>query len=305
MPFSAFARFGNGFRFSSKPPAGQIIYETLREGMGETYDTDFNSRPQARLYAQAMCLSAAQYETERAGNNQRPRTANELLPALERDHQIVPRFGATKHERRQVLAARDIVTRGPRQGAVEEALINLLGDDFIAYEPTPASDAAAWPSSPGSIGVFSRPGAQQKLFRIDTNVSTTGTPVTVSFVSLGGTDAPMPGEEYTVDPNPRSPRIEKITIDSVSGSTLQATFAKAHPLGTLAARPYPLWTSTKRYNRIIVTLAAATDPETRRKINEQMKRQLRGVSQWCIVSNEGAFVLDSPTRGILDATGLA
>ena len=49
---------------------------------------------------------------------------------------------------------------------------------------------------------------------------------------------------------------------------------------------------------------AATDPETRRKINEQMKRQLRGVSQWCIVSNEGSFRLGHVTRARLDCTRL-
>lgn len=297
MPFSAFARFGNGFRFSGKKPAGQVIYETLSEGMGTTYDLENGVRQRARLFAQAMCLSAAQYETERAGNNQNPLTANELLPALERDYQVVPRFDATKHERRQVLAARRIVTRGPRQEAVEDALRALLGDDFIAYEPVSTADAVTWPPSPGDVGVFAAPGTQGKLLRIDANVSTTGVALSVPFVSLGGTDAPMAGETYTVEPDSRSPRIEQITVASVSGGSLVATFTKSHPIGAIAVRPLPLWISSKRRNRIVVSPAAANDPETRRKINEQMKRQLRGVSQWWIV-REGEFDTSDPALSL-------
>lgn len=305
MSFSAFKRFGNGFRFSGKPPVGQVIYETLRDNMGSTYDRSFDGRQQARLFAQAMCLSASHYETERAGNNQNPLTADELLPALERDYQVVPAFGATKSERRRVLAARRLTTRGPRREAVEDALRTLLGSAFIAYEPTDIADAVTFPASPGDVGVFARAGAQKKLFRLNQPVSLTGIPRSVAFTSLGGTDAPMAGETYCVDPDTRHPSIEKITIASVTGSSLVATFAKPHALGALAVRPHPIWVSSKRYNRIVVTFAAAADPETRRKINEQMKRQLRGVSQWCIVSNAGRFHFGSATRARLSATPLA
>lgn len=305
MPFSAFARFGNGFRFSGKQPVGQTIYESLRDGMGAAYEEDFDGRQQARLFAQAMCLSAAQYEVERAGNQQNPLTADELLPALERDYQVVPRYTDTKNERRRVLDARRKVTRGSRAEAVEDALRTLLGDAFIAYEPTPAADAVVWPATMDEVGVFARAGAQKKVFRLNAPVVTTGVAKTVSYTSIGGTDAPLAGEFYTVDPDSRCPSIEKILLTAATPTTITAVFTKAHRIGAVAARPHPLIVSTKRYNRIVVTLAAATDPETRRKIAAQMRRQLRGVSRWCIVSDEGTFLLDDPDRGILDATGLA
>lgn len=305
MAFSGFKRFGNGFRFSGKKPVGQVIYETMRDNMGSTYDVSFDARAQLRLFTQAMCLSASHYETERAGNNQNPLTADELLPALERDYQVVPAFGSTKSERRRVLAARRLTTRGPRREAVEDALRTLLGSAFVAYEPTDMAAAVTWPASPGDVGVFAREGAQKKLFKLNSHVSVTGVPRTMGFTALGGTDAPMAGETYCVDPDTRHPSIEKITIASVAGSSLVATFTKPHAAGALAVRPHPIWISSKRYNRVIVTFAAATDPETRRKINEQMKRQLRGVSQWCIVSNAGTFHFGSATRARLSATPLA
>lgn len=304
MAFSNFNRFGNGFRFSSKKPHGQAVYETLRESMGDAYSKEDGGRQQARLYAQAMCLGAAQYELDRAANNQNPLTATELLPVLERDYQVIPPFDATLGDRRRTLAARRLTTRGPRREAIEDALRTLLGSDFVAYEPTPIADAVSWPATPGSIGTFAAAGAQKKVLRLAAAVSRTGITLTVPFVSLGGTDAPIAGESYTVDPDTRCPNIEKITLISVTGPNLQAVFTRPHASGAIATRPHPAIFSTKRYNRIVVTPAAATNPETRRRINEQMKRQLRGVSRWCIVSNSGTFVLDSPTRGILDATGL-
>lgn len=304
MPFSAFARFGNGFRFSSKPPAGQSIYETLRDSMGDTYDVDFNARPQVRLYCQAMCLSAAQYEFERAEKNQNPSTADELLPTLERDYQVIPPFDATKHERRVVLAARRLVTRGPRREAVEDALRTLLGDDFIAYETTEVADAVTWPSVPGDVGVFARSGTQKKLFRLAVPISLTSIPLTVGFASLAGTDAPIAGEEYTVDPDSRNPHTEKITIAAATASAITATFTKPHVTGAIATRPHPVLISSKRYSRVVVSFAAATNPETRRKINEQMRRQLRGVSQWCI-AQEGTFRLGHATRARLSSTRLS
>jgi hypothetical protein len=305
MPFSYYNRFGNGFRFSSRKSHGLAIYETLRDSMGAAYNTATGGIQQARLYAQAMCLAAAQYELDRAANNQNPMTATELLPVLERDYQIIPPFSATLSERRRVVAARRLTTRGPRTEAVEDALRTLLGDAFIAYEPTATTVLETFPSNPSDIGTFAGAGAQKKLFTIDTSVSITQVPVTVPFTSLAGTGAPIAGEEYTVGPDSRDPNIEKITITSVSGSNLTATFTKPHMPGTVGVRPHPLWISSKRYNRIVVTFAAATDPETRRKINELMKRQLRGVSQWCIVSNEGTFRFGHATRARLNATRLA
>lgn len=305
MKFSAFAGFNAGFGFSSRPPHGQLIYEAMRDSMGDTYETSFDGLQQARLYAQARCIGDAQYQLDRAANNRNPLKATELLPSLERDYQIAPAYGSTLAERRSVVAARALTTRGPRREAVEDALLTLLGDDFTSYEPTETADVATFPAAPGDVGVFARLGAQKKVFSIDSNVSNTGAPLAVSFTSIGGTDAPIAGETYTVGPDSRDPNIEKITIESVSGSSLTATFSRPHARGTLSVRPHPLWISSKRYSRIVVSFAAATDPETRRKINEVMRRQLRGVSQWCIVSDEGAFRFGHATRARLNATPLA
>ena len=65
----------------------------------------------------------------------------------------------------------------------------------------------------------------------------------------------------------------------------QATFTKAHDVGaSVIAGNFPYWWSTARLSWIVVTAAAAKDPETRRKVDDYMRRAARGVSQWAIVS---------------------
>jgi hypothetical protein len=304
MPrFSAFTPFGH-LAFSGKPSHGESIYRTLRDNFGDVFTTDFNSVQQARLYAQAMCLAASQYTLDRAYNNRTPAKATELLPALEKDHQVIPSPRSTLNQRRAYLSAFQKIGRGNRREAVEDALRTLLGSAFIRYTTTAPADIVATPASPEIPGVFAGPGAKKKVFAITQDVVPTLSVavLTVPFTSLGGTEAPMVGEKYCVDPDSRSPNIEQITITGVGPGTISAIFLRAHAAGTLAVRPHPYWISNQRVNTIVVTQAAAQDPETRRKINELMARIARSVSIWQIVqgTTTGFFTSDDPVLGLPD-----
>lgn len=302
MGFSAFHRFNGGFRFSSRKPHGRAIYEALKASQGDTYEESFDGRQSARLYAAAMALAAAKYQIDRAINNASPLTATELLPQIERDYQIVPGFAQTMQERRIVADARRRVTRGSRRESVEDALRTLLGSDFIAYETTDSSERSVWPAQPGDVGAFKRVGSPKKGFRLTQNVRRVGEPFTVGIVAIEGLELPVPGETYTVETDTRHPYIEKITISAATSSSITATFTKPHLFGAFAMSPLPVWTSHQRYSRIVVKAVAARSPETRRKVNEVMARMLRGVSRWCIVSNEGTFRLGNASRARLDST---
>jgi hypothetical protein len=304
MPlFSAFTPFGH-FAFSSKPSHGESIYKTLRNNFGDVFGTDFDSNlEQARLYAQAMCLASSQYQLDRAANNRKPLTATELLGALERDYQVVPPPKATLHERRVYLAALQRISRGNRREAMEDALRTLLGSDFIEYRTTRRADIVATPGSVGVPGVFLGPGAKKKVFSIDVAISTVGFafPLTVPITSLGGTDAPTVGEIYCVDPDPRR-SIDQISIEGVGPGTITTRFTQPHEPGCLAVRPHPYWSSNQRVDTVVVTMAAATNTETRRKIDELMARAVRGVSTWQIIqgTTPGFFTSDDPVLGLPD-----
>lgn len=304
MGFSAFHRFNGGFRFSSRAPHGRRIYEALKASQGDSYEESFDGIQSARIYAAAMSMAAAQYQIDRALNNANPLTATELLPQLERDYQVVPSYLQTLQERRVVVDARRKVTRGSRREAVEDALRSLLGAQFIAYVTTEPGDRNPWPTFPGDVGSFKRAGAPKKVFRLAQRVISLGAPVTVPITTVDGFELPLVGETYSVEPDSRHPYCEKITIAASTSTTITATFAQPHSSGAVAVTPHPVWISGQRYSRIVVTAAAARNPETRRKVNEAMARMLRGVSSWCIVSNEGTFRLDHATRAKLGSTRL-
>jgi len=299
MPkFSAFTPFGM-LAFSSKPSHAEAIYRTLIDGDGDTFDVTGNQDD--RRYAAAMVLASAQYQLDRAGNNRSPKRATELLGLLERDFRVVTAPNATLPERRAILTARALVTRGARFESVQAALFALLGSDLIAYDTTSVVDAVALPSVPGSVGVFARPGTQKKTLQFPKAVSIIGEPITIAYELIGDSADPINGEQFCVDPDPRR-NIENVTVSDVGNGMLTATFTRSHEPGTVATRPHPFWISSKRYARVLVSVAAAKDPETRRQINEIMARMARGVSQWCIAHNAGVFTSDDPVLGLTDCT---
>jgi hypothetical protein len=296
----AFSLFGHR-AFSSKPTHGRSIYESMLDSQGDAYNKDFNGLQQARLYAQAICLASAQYALDRAGNNRNPATATELLAKLEDDFQVVPPPTATLPQRRAFLSALVRISHGNSQSAIEGALSLLLGSDFFSYTH---SAAAPWPPSPGTVGVFAAAGSEIKQFTITPAISITGTPITVGYTLNSESNAPMAGETYCVDPDPRR-ATEQIAILATHTGTITATFTRAHEPGTLATRPYPLWISKRRHSSITTTVAAATDPEKRRMINELMAKAARGVSTWQIVHNAGVCTSDDPILGLSDCTAVS
>lgn len=297
MPlYSAFTGYGH-LAYSSRTPRAQVVYESLREGMGDLYDETFDGIQQGRLYAQAMCIASAQLQLERAANNANPSKATELLALLEQDYQVTPEYGATLEERRAELAARAEASKGCSRTVVEAALSNLLGSDFVDFITVPdPEDVVTWPSSPGTVGVFAAAGAQKKSFVIAPAVSITLTPITVGYTTIAGSEKPIAGESYTVDPDSRGAP-ERVTILSSTATTITATFTTAHEPGTVATTPHPMWISNQRYNLIRVTRSCAQDPVKVRKINELMARMLRGVSQWGISTTLGFLTPDDPVLG--------
>lgn len=289
------------------------IYQALRnsfigpdgDSTFRTDDASIRGEPgvfQALLWASATAMAMAKEQLERAGANRNPATATELLALLERDYQVAPPYNATIEERQAYLAARAAVAKGASADVIEEALSNMLGEDFVAYQTVSAEAAELWPASPGDVGVFDAPNTERKTLTILDPVSTTGVEKAVRYELIGGSNPPIAGERFCFDPNARSPNIESVEITSVTDTHITATFTKPHNPHTLACRPHPIWLSSKRYNIIVLKFAAATDESVRHRVNEYMSRALRGVSQWCIVSNEGSLLLGHQTRARLGAT---
>ena len=294
----AFGLWGH-WAFSSRKTHGRALYEAALDAQGDAYSKDFSSLEQGKQYARAIVFATVQYQLDRALNNRNPAKATDLLGRLEQDFQVTPGPNDTLPQRRSFLAALAMVSQGNSRGVIEAALSAILGSDFVSY--TPGTSGSPWPSSPGTVGVFSN--SVPKNLVINDAVSRLGSPISVSYSVVGESDLPISGETYTVDPDPRR-SIEQITITALTSTHLTASFSKAHDPGTAAVRPYNLWASPQRLSLIVVSLAAAKDPEKRRKVNELMARATRGVSQWSIVSDQGTLNLNTTGRDLLGCTKL-
>ncbi len=297
MLFSEFSPFGH-FAFSGRIPKGQRVYESMRESLGGNYAEDRGGIQMARLYAQAMGIASALYTLERAGNNAVPRKTTELLAEAEREWGIIPAPTATLKQRRSALAARRLLPRGARREAIENALLELLGADFVAYFGATTPPHITWGGE--GVGNFAKPGSPRKLVRIVAAIAAgLGAPQTVTYAPLrSGDPLPdlLPGEQLCVDPGVLP---ETVVISARDGEQFTATFTKPHDPNTVATTQLmPFWGSSARINIVQVSSAAAASPAKRQQINDLMRRMLRGVSTWHIVDQSGPFTVGVGKLGI-------
>ena len=302
MPrFSAFTRFGH-LRFSSKPPPAKPIYESIVAslgGDGKNFAIVPGSRQDATAYAQAMGLARARLTIQRAGNQKFPSKVTDLIAVREEEYGIVPSATATMSQRRAALVAAKLLPLGASQTVVENALRGLLGADFLAFRPTTTAEAVSWPTNLGDQPMnLQAPSVPRKLFKTIDSVPAPGTlrirahQIAVPTAPGSNTNAPLFGDMMVWDPE-NDARTEKLFLETTTNLgggvwVLQSTFASAHDPGvTVTTQPYPMWTSSKRHSLVVLTNAAASDPDRRRQVNELMAKILRGVSTWDITDGSG------------------
>ena len=310
MKFSAFAPFGM-WAFSSKPTHAESFYRAMIASMGNvpgssetkgTISTAPGTRMEAKIYADSMTLARARYTLEHAGAQMLPEQLTEMLPVREGELKIVPGYRETTDERRDTVAARLLLARGAAQSEVENALQTLLPDDFLLYRPTPIAEAVQWPAALGDQPQnLQLPTVPRKLIRLTMPISMgLGAPqnVTWEFVDPDNQTPLLIGDEFVVDTGDLSVA-EKVTILDLD-IFLLATFNNPHASGAICTTaPFPIWTSTKRLNLIVLTGPAAADADTRRRVDEQLRRQLRGPSTWAIAgeSSPGSSTVGPFTVG--------
>ncbi len=306
MPlFSAFTKFGNGFAFSGAPAHGETIFRSMISNIGvESLSTEEGTRMRAFCYAQAMQAARVLYTLEHAGYQLDPLKVCEMLALREAEYGIIPGPNDSIDERRATLAARLLAPKGGAFNTIKNALITLLGDDFVQYIPTTYADSVLYPASLGDQPMNLAPANRlPKLLTIDTTISTgLGAPQWVVYTqrelapvpdSTVAPRQPLVGETFVIEPG-HNTQHETVTIlafrEQIPGFLeLQATFNNPHSAGVLASNiAYPYWLSTKRLNLVVMEALAATDAETRRKTNELMERMVRCVSTWYLVQESAS-----------------
>jgi hypothetical protein len=306
MPLlSAFTPCGF-LELADEPSHAETLYGMMIGGLGGEYDVSEGSRMEAFCYASAMQLAEARYTLEHAGLQISPHYVDEMMADRELEYGITAGPSDTLWTRRAVLAARKVLPRGARREAVVDALQTLLGDGFVFYRTTKPAEILNWPSALGDQPQnLQLPGVPRKLISITPTISIgLGAPQEVTYTRLDTTQSELlVGDDLVVEPEILG-RAEVVTVEAVVAPPLgpyafTATFDQAHEPGCLATtQPFPAWVGSQRFALIIVTAAAATNPETRRKIDELMQRVARGVSTWAIVAQSGAGTAGPFTIGV-------
>lgn len=308
MLFSAFARFGH-FRFTGKPPVGQVIYRSLREalGAGENLGEDTFTGPMAgKLFATAMALSNVQRTIDRVNRERIPHTAEQMLEQHEGDYRITPPAASTRDDRRATLAVAERLGLGCQPDVLQTALSELLGADLIAIRQPDDTEYVVWPSNWDTTGpgLWKRPDLVAKWFALTASVAP-GL-ATLAVEQIGPTTEPLRGgEEVIIDPGILGIE-ERVTLAAV-GSAVTATFARAHDVGAIVTtEPWPVAASSSRHLLIVVTPTISRSRAWRKRSAGVLNKILRAVDRYSLVEEYSPGVLGPfiPGEGIPGITPL-
>ncbi len=182
---------------------------------------------------------------------------------------------------------------------------------WVAYEDLDTSEAVTQTWVAGAtfaVGATIIPLASNGYVYQCTQAGTTGSSEPVfptalqSTVTDGGviwtcsaTIAPLltVGQTVTVQ-GENTAQAEKVTVLGVSltpqgqasaGPCFEAIFYKAHDIGSIVVTGvFPYWFSTQRELLVVTTAAAAANRETRRQVDELMRKSSRVVDTWATVA---------------------
>lgn len=313
-------------------PAAQAIHATIvqlfTDGSDGKLASEVGTFVDCFAFALARIVARVQRRQEQLEGERLAMGAYELLAQLEEESGLYPAVGDTIAERRAALLARGMAAQGSRRPVFEQALRDLLGDDYIGFHVAdPASEVSIWPSNLGdSPQLLALPDQPNVLVSLPYAISTgLGSPQYVTYVPIEpvATDSAshtlLVGDKVVVQPeNLGLAETVTVTGTMLAGENdgpllFQATFNHAHEPGSLAVcMPFPAWGSSQRHLWIVLTETAALDAETRRKVHELCARMVTGVTTWSICpqnpdsfGSAGPWTLDDAVLGALDYNPMA
>ena len=322
MKTSAFAPFGALKLRAGRPPA-EVLHESIvalfTDGTQFALSKELGSFVDCFAFTLARCLAKLQLRTEKLDRERLAAGAYELLPVMEEEFGLRPAPGDTLRTRRAALLAAMRAALGSRRVVLEQALSDLLGDDYIGMHVHSTSDVDIWPAALGDDPMLlALPDIPRKLVRLPYAVSTgLGAPQFLAYEPLDPIEGDLStgtltaGDEIVIGVDNLG-LAETVTIASAEepgdGETyplMEVTLARAHDPGSLcAAMPFPAWGSSQRHIFVVLSETAALDADTRRRVHEYLARTVTGVTTWSLspsnAGSAGPLTLDNHTLGRLD-----
>lgn len=299
------------------------IVQLLTDGTDGKLAAEVGTFVDCFAFALARVVARVQRRQEQLEGERLAMGAYELLAQLEEEYGLRPAVGDTIATRRAALLARGMAAQGSRRPSLEQALRDLLWDDYIGlHVADPATEVSIWPSALGDDPQLLAPADQASvLVSLPNGISTgLGSPQYVTYVPIEPTSSDdtdhtlFVGDKVVVQPeNLGLAETVTVTATATASSVLsfQATFNNAHDTDSLAANmPFPAWGSSQRHIWIVLTETAALDAESRRKVNELLARMVTGVTTWSICpqnvgNSAGPWTLDDDVLGALDFNPMA
>lgn len=321
MQLSIFAPPGLDDLVGGKPLA-EAIHETAlslfakygKEGGG--FSTEPGSLVDLFCFAAAIVFARIAKTRERVDGERFATDCYAFLAAFEQEYGLSPHADATIVDRQLALALAKELPRGSRRTELEQALRNLLGDDYLGLHVASGAEVVAWPEDLGDQPqLLLEASAPRKLVRLVDSISAgLGGSITVRYTAIdpslvtGETHTLAVGDRLVVEPEILH-RAEVVTVTAIgtsSGSpTFSAVFTEAHEPNAWATQmPFPAWTSTQRHLLVSLPADAAADPETRQKVNEKLRKTVTGVTTWSVCGEVntgtiGPWSIGRPQLGLL------
>lgn len=328
MKPSAFAPHGL-LQLKGGTPAAQLLHESIvalfSDGSEFALSTELGSFVDCFAFALARVLARLQLRQQKLDRERLASGAYELLGALEEEYGLRPSFGDTIRQRRAALLAAMAAAQGSRRASLEQALRDLLGDDYVGLHVQSTGEVSIWPAAlSDSPMLLAVPDMPRKVVRLPNAISTgLGSPQYVAYIPVD--PAPDDPDEQTllvgdqivvgVDNLGLAETVEITDVEQSGegeGSLIfEATLNNAHdPNAIAAAMPFPAWGSSQRHLLVVLSEDAALNAETRRKAHELLAKMVTGVTTWSLCPASGAaqcgpWTLDDPVLGRLDCNPMA
>lgn len=303
--FSAFSSVA--LRFSSAPPPGEVIYESMRDSMSGKFSTSWDAIAQVRFYAMARAFGAAKEQLAQSGQESEPLKTQRLLSSLESDYLIVSSPNDSIDERRVALLAAFSVARGNTRDAIASGLRAILGSSYVGLYVSsvdldhgrvpglfPYSTPWPWLTIDTGIDPYNGSSASRKDMLLSDSIgAVAGSPQPFSVSLIGGSSALANGDKLTIIASPT--RYETVTVSAATvGTTVtySAVFSLPHAAGEFATTAsMPVMGSYLCHLMIGVDSSVLSNGLLIDQVNRFMSRVAPCDMTWDISSGTGPFTV--------------
>lgn len=314
MKYTLFAPKGL-YKNEAGKPLAEAIHETALklfakyDRSGGSFETEPGSLVDLVSFMLAIAFARIAATRDKLNGERFALGAYYLLRQLEQEHGLQPSAEDTLRARRLALADAKRAPRGSAGPELEQQLRDLLGDAYIGTHVASGAEIVAWPEELGDQPqLLLPPEVDRKVVILATAISTDlGASQVVQYLAVdpiaatSTTHTLQVGDQLVVEPEIVG-RTEVVTVEALSASSdgiyLTATFNQAHEPGCVAAQmPFPAWASSVRHLLVALTEEAASDAETRRKVNQKLRKILTGVTTWDLCPSADGLTMGPWTIG--------